>query len=355
MRYRLAEIPSGYAGTVATVREVNRLVNDDLSRPMVRLVATRLLIAAGVRSKDQVGEARAIYNFVVKRIRYQKDPVSLETVQAPTVTLKLGAGDCDDHSGLVAALALSVGLPVRFRVLGYDSDHLIHIFPEIYAGGRWLPADTTEPDRGFGWRPGRFPFEETFNVNREGGKMALAGGTLPVTQGAVKARIRAEVWKTLEGNWTAGLIDMADLKSYLEVIRNKNFPSRSPLLVDPTEETIRAFIDYAPSHLGPSRKGTGSVSGLEGLDGFLGSVWKAVKGAVGGVVKTVAKVAGAVVGGGQVVVQPQVNLPAIPAGVVQATVPADAAKAGVLEALSSPVVLVGLGLLAFMALRPSRR
>lgn len=351
MEYRLSQIPAGFAGTVATVQEIARLVKKDLARPMLRLIATRAIRSAGVPSKDQVGEAQALYKFVARRVRYQKDPLGLETVQSPEFTVRLGAGDCDDHSGLVAALAASVGLPVRFRVVGYDPDHLVHIFPEVYAGGRWLPADTTEPARGFGWRPARFPFEKTFNLKQEG--VGMASSVLPIQRGDLKAKIRGAVWQTLESNWRNGLIDMNDLQSYLQVIRQKNFPSREPLLVDTTEETIRAFIGYAPAHLGPSRKGTGSLSGLEGLDGFLGSVWKAVKGAVGGVVKTVGKVAGAVLGtgsGGQVVVQPQVN---VPAGMIQTNVPPESAASAVSQMLKSPVVWVGLGLLAFLVLKPA--
>ena len=119
MNHTLSEIPGGIAGTDKTVQEIARLVRYDLERPQLRLMASRLLRNHEVQSKNYLGEARAIFNFVTHRIRYQKDPLDVETVQSPTATIEIGAGDCDDHCGLVAGLAMAVGIPARLRVVGY--------------------------------------------------------------------------------------------------------------------------------------------------------------------------------------------------------------------------------------------
>lgn len=300
MRYRLSAIPSGVAGTDATVREIARLVRYDLERPQLRLLATRVLNHARIRSKNHLQEAKTLYRYIVGRVRYQKDPVDLETVQSPTVTLGLGAGDCDDLSGLVAGLAMAVGVPARFRVIGYGDNDLVHIFPELFAGGRWWPADATEPHRGFGWRPKRFPVERVYNLNGEVENMAEFKTEKQVTRGEVKAAVGKAVTDTLSSNWQSGLIDLGDVRGYMGMIEAGNFPTREPLLVEPTEDAIRNFIDYVVENRVGSLKPAGSLSGVDGL---FSSIWDAGKDAVGSLVRQ------ATAGGPLVQVSPTVTVP----------------------------------------------
>ena len=282
MRYRLSAIPSGVAGTDATVREIARLVRYDLERPQLRLLATKVLNHARIRSKNHLQEAQTLFRYIIGRIRFQKDPVGLETVQSPTVTLGLGAGDCDDLSGLVAGLAMAIGVPARFRVIGYSDDDLVHIFPELFAGCRWWPADATEPHRGFGWRPKRFPVERVYNLNGEVQNMAELKKEKQVTRGDVKAAIGKAVTDRLSSNWQAGLIDLGDVRGYLRMIEEGNFPGRDPLMVEPTDEAIRNFIDYVVENRVGSLKPAGTLSGVGGL---FSSIWDAGKDAVGSLVR----------------------------------------------------------------------
>jgi hypothetical protein len=348
MNYRLAALPPGSAGTDATLREIGRLVKYDLERPAVRFQALKILQSYKVGSKNARREAEALYLWIKRNIRYQKDPVDIETVQSPVVTLRLAAGDCDDHAALMGAMAHSVGILARFRVVGYSQANPIHIWAEVFVGGKWLPVDTTE-NFGFGGRPKRLPFERIYNLSGEV-NMSYGMGALPVrlpvTVSQTKALLRAEVWNVLEGNWRGGLINDADLQSYLDVIDGGNFPTKKPLIVDAVRGTIVDFRAYAPSHYGASRKPTGSMSGMEGMNGFLSSIWKGVKKVVGTVVKTVTGS-----GGQPITITPQIN---VPQGAIQTSVSPDAAKAGVTEFLTSPVVLVALGVLAFVVLRPGR-
>jgi hypothetical protein len=299
VQYELAEIPSGLRGTDATVEKIFHLVRQDLLNPELRLFATDILNRAGTRSKAHLAEVRALFRYVGHNIRYQKDPVGIETVQAPLVTLKIGAGDCDDLSGLLIGLALSIGVSIRVRVVGYSKDDFTHIWPEFFVEGKWWPADATEFNRGFGWRPPRFPVEKTYTL-KEGGDMQLSQVVAPelmLRRGDLKRAIIAEVTGVLRQNWQRGLINLADVQGYLRVIREGNFPARSPLLVGPTEIAISAFIDTVVENRWGSLKPQGTRSGLEGLDGFLSSVWKGVKKAV----KTVGGAALSVVPGGGII------------------------------------------------------
>ncbi|MHB1430280.1 MAG: transglutaminase-like domain-containing protein [Rhodocyclaceae bacterium] len=109
-------------------------------------------IVRHVPGKSHAGEAAAIYRWVQDHIAYRFDPVGHEAIQTPEQTLKLAAGDCDDHAILVAALGESLGLKSRFVVGGPAPGDYRHVWPELLAGGHWIPLDTTER-RGPGWRP----------------------------------------------------------------------------------------------------------------------------------------------------------------------------------------------------------
>lgn len=152
MLHRLLTIPSGESGTDATVAKIIQGVQASLRHPATRLLALNILNRAGVPDRDTRSQLEALYQWVVKNIRYLRDPVGVELVQRPEVTVKLRGGDCDDHSGLLGALAASLGLPVRFRVIGKTPDNFRHIYPEVDISGEWLPADTTAR-RSVGYRP----------------------------------------------------------------------------------------------------------------------------------------------------------------------------------------------------------
>lgn len=346
MRYRLAEIPGGLVGTEQTIKAITRLVEADLRRPELRLIASRVLQSAGVAHKDHRAEAEALYSWVKHEVRYQRDPIGIESVQSPLVTYRLRVGDCDDQVALLAGLAMAAGLPVRFRVLGYSEDNLVHIFTEVFDDRKWWSADTTEPARPFGWRPPRFPVEKVYNM--KGDAMHGLGETLPVTRQAFKSAIRAEVWSTLKDNWQSGGINEADLDSYLRVIDEGNFPTDQPLIVEPTQETIRAFKTYVRTKNVPSYKAPGTLTGLEGLEGFLGSIWKGIKKVAGTVVGVAARAVGISPGAPppQVIVRPTVQ---IPPGVIQTQVTPAAAQAGIGAMFQNPMFL-GLAALGLILL-----
>ncbi len=292
MRFLLSRIPAGERGTDVTVGKIIDHVHASLRRPVVRLSAIGILNNARVQNKNTPAAVAALYRYVSQNIRYIPDPLDVETIQDPEATLKIKAGDCDDHATVLAALAASIGVPVRFRVIGPSADNFQHIFPELYVGGRWLPADTTEAKR-LGVRPKKFPAEKVYPLNGSAYMQMSGSVSVPLNVGTVQAVAYRSTMKTLESNWNNGLINLADVNSYLRVIDEGNSPSKGTVVEPSIREAIVAFRDHIVKDGIGSRKAPG-LSGLEGLDGFLKSIWNGVKKAV----STAVNVAATVIPGG---------------------------------------------------------
>jgi transglutaminase-like putative cysteine protease len=60
-------------------------------------------------------------------------------VTAANRTIELGYGDCDDMAVLLGAFLMSVGVPVRFRVVGFKRPQ--HIFVEGLTEAGWTGLD----------------------------------------------------------------------------------------------------------------------------------------------------------------------------------------------------------------------
>lgn len=363
MRHRITNIGNGQVGTDQTVKELARLVNNSLHRPYIRILALRILERANTSSRDPVRAAWAIFTWVRHEIAYVKDPINVETVQEPEVTAKLKAGDCDDHAALVMALGLAIGMPGRFVVVGMSPDNFQHIYTELNCNGQWIPLDTAS-NLDFG-RAGILSAKKIYSYTGDtvmslgtlvfqplpGAASSGAGvkppspfiqptGNVP-TVNQVKAAAYKAAYLQLKKNWNEGLINLNDLKSYLTVIDQGNSPSRGTIVESVMRQAISDFIRLVVSKNMQSFKPYGQVNGMEGLDGFLKSVWGAVKGAVGAVTKLVT-------GGGGTI---QVKLPSV----TPATASVIPASPGVMQEISgfltSPVALVGLGIIAVLLLR----
>jgi hypothetical protein len=386
VNFTLEEIPNGEAGTDATLKRIIEVSQRSLYTPELRLLALQVLKAGNVSGRDKIGASGALYGFVKNRIRFVNDPIGVETVQEPAVTLRLGAGDCDDQSVLMAALARSIGIPARFAVIGADPDHFRHIYPELHIGGKWLTADTTSP-RPFGKAPPPLGVKKIYNFKDSRGLSMPNVQTLSVRRDVAGGAVRNEVWRQLSYAWENGLIDMADLRNYISAIDQGMVEFSGNTFFEPViRQTAQDFIDYIQSNDIPSRKAFSE--GLGELSGIFGSIWSAVK----KVVKPAAVIGATVVGGpaagvavaGAVYSPTTPQAPAaappgvtIPAGAgtvtylppapaappvyVPAAAPVSAAPpvypapaaASVLGLLSNPVVLIGGAALVFLLL--SRR
>jgi len=108
-----------------------------------------------IKEKDNVGEAKAVFDFMRKNVRYTSDSLNIDTFQNPILTVKLGTGDCDDHAATTCALLLSIGIPCRLKVVQTtDSNQPNHIYAQ--AGfprsnpQKWLTLDSSVKVP-FGW------------------------------------------------------------------------------------------------------------------------------------------------------------------------------------------------------------
>jgi transglutaminase-like putative cysteine protease len=143
------------------------LTHDSVKDPRMRKLA--LQITKHCPARDEKCEARAIYNWVRKNIRYTGDigphklgrngPVeAIDLFQTAARTVENQGGDCDDHSILFCTMALHNGFACRYRVTSptrRKAEDYTHIYPMIGGGSkenprRWVPADTTIPGEFFG-------------------------------------------------------------------------------------------------------------------------------------------------------------------------------------------------------------
>lgn len=129
------------------------LTNEGKKNPAVRKKAVQL--TNNLPPKKWIAEITALHKFVRDGIRYVKDINGVETVHTADAVLRIGSGDCDDKSVLLASLLESIGHPTRFVAVGFKPEHYSHVFVQTRVGrdpGKWLSLETTEPVA-VGWEP----------------------------------------------------------------------------------------------------------------------------------------------------------------------------------------------------------
>ena len=145
----LGMIPEGVGGIRATLRLMQRIVKEYKKIPEMREFACSLV--SMLPPKAWRAEANVLFVFVRDRIRYIFDPVDVETVCSPDVTLAIGQGDCDDKAVLLATLLECIGHPCRFVAVGYSEPNVFeHVYLETKIGEDWIACETTERVP-FGW------------------------------------------------------------------------------------------------------------------------------------------------------------------------------------------------------------
>lgn len=149
LRATLERLPSGEAGTHATLQRMRDLVLQFKVHP--RLIEHARGLVRGLRQKDTAAQIRRLHAWVRDQIQYVRDVRGVETLSTPAVVLVQQQGDCDDKSLLLATLLETIGIPTRFVALGFGS-HFSHVLVEARLGRHWLPLETTEPVPA-GWYP----------------------------------------------------------------------------------------------------------------------------------------------------------------------------------------------------------
>lgn len=146
----MGELPGGSATIPATLVEMWKKIGDAGSRLAVYTTSRHLI--QHLPQKAVLQEAQALFDFVQNNIRYVRDPHQIEALQTPAATLQLKSGDCDDKTILLAALLLSIGIPVKLIVGGFVKGHYTHVWLRAGIRSCWISMDPTEP-RPMGWEP----------------------------------------------------------------------------------------------------------------------------------------------------------------------------------------------------------
>lgn len=133
------------------------LTHGGLRDPQMRHIG--LLVTQHCPPRNDKCELQAIFDFIVKNVRYTGDIVFKDTFQSALRTLQYGGGDCDDHAVLGAVLAMENGFQTKFRITsntGKSWDH-IYLMAGIpkHAPKKWVALDTTMGPGKFGHQPPR--------------------------------------------------------------------------------------------------------------------------------------------------------------------------------------------------------
>lgn len=138
-RVTYSQHPNGFRHTKSTIKKMCDLAREAQGTYEIRHLATE--ITRHVPSKSPRAELFALYAWVRDHIRYRYDPLELEWVQAPHITVSEGAGDCDDMTVLIAALSGSLGHPWRIRTVGKTRAAQAHVAPQCHDKTVWLDLD----------------------------------------------------------------------------------------------------------------------------------------------------------------------------------------------------------------------
>jgi transglutaminase-like putative cysteine protease len=108
-----------------------------------------------VPEKDNVAEAKAVFDYMRSHVRYTSDTLGVDTFQNPRLTIGLQSGDCDDYTATTCALLLTIGIPARMKVIQTKgSREPNHIYPQAgfprAAPQKWISMDSSV-DVKFGW------------------------------------------------------------------------------------------------------------------------------------------------------------------------------------------------------------
>lgn len=112
-----------YRGAPQTVDVMRRAALESANHIVVRRLAEE--VCAGIDSKDYLSEYLALYNFMLTRTRYMRDPRTVEMVRAPYLVCEeiLRGGrpslDCDDEGATLGGLVLAVGGRLSFVTVAF--------------------------------------------------------------------------------------------------------------------------------------------------------------------------------------------------------------------------------------------
>ena len=154
---RFEDVGFGSIVTPNTMALMKNIINASVRSYYVRRWAEKITEYAD----DDYSRAEAIFNFIVSNSRYVPDPVGMELLKSPEVSLQLievghqPAMDCDDSAILMGALAMAVGIPYALRAVSFNEEYS-HVYGLVRIKERgWIPIDFVVGKKGgnFGDEP----------------------------------------------------------------------------------------------------------------------------------------------------------------------------------------------------------
>lgn len=140
-----------------TMNLMKQIINASIRKYYVRRWAEKIVDFA----EDDYSRAEAIFDFVVSYCQYVQDPVGIEMLRTPIVSLQLievgdsPALDCDDATILIGSLLESIGIPFALRAVSFNNDEFSHVYGLCRVRNTWTPIDFVVGKKGgeFGEEP----------------------------------------------------------------------------------------------------------------------------------------------------------------------------------------------------------
>lgn len=159
MHGAFVSVPTGDAGTAATLNVMRRLAIEGSAHPAVRERATGIVLGVGGNQRSL--QARLIRQWVEDHTVFLRDPTHVEALHTAEAMLRqidsrgVAQVDCDDVAVLTAALGGAIGLKARFVVVGFQSPNapFAHVWTELRGSQSWVPVDPTRPVQGLSGVP----------------------------------------------------------------------------------------------------------------------------------------------------------------------------------------------------------
>ena len=147
LRYRV--VRKEKAAYPADGTDTARYLRPEMLVPVNETFRTIASKAVGEKKSD-LERAKALYDHVISRMRYDKSGTGWGRGDA-RYACDEGAGNCTDFHAYFIALARSIGIPARFAIgatIPADKNEGTiegyHCWAEFLADGRWVPVDISE-------------------------------------------------------------------------------------------------------------------------------------------------------------------------------------------------------------------
>ncbi|HLW53229.1 MAG TPA: transglutaminase-like domain-containing protein [Candidatus Angelobacter sp.] len=161
-------IADGEIGTAQTIDKIRKLIREGMTDREVNRQAIAIVQQSGVPAFDFAGEVRAVYEWVLRNIRFVRDIAGVETLRGAREILTVRAGDCDDINGiLLPTLLATIGAHVRLVTISshpqFPAD-FSHIYCEVEINGCWIALDAARRNAAFGREPQHYFRKRVWSV-----------------------------------------------------------------------------------------------------------------------------------------------------------------------------------------------